>query len=264
MSTLPTLPFRVTAQFAIKAGQDFLRRRNDWLQQQVSQGLEEINKLQDAAIDVMVSLAEFRDENTGNHVRRTSEYVRLLATDLARLPAYAAELTPETIELMAKSAPLHDIGKIAIPDHILLKPGKFEPHEWAVMQTHAQRGYDILARAGSQLGTGGKFLAVAKDIAGSHHEKWDGSGYPRGLAGAAIPLAARLMAVADVFDALMTHRPYKEPMTAAQAAGIIERGRGSHFDPDVVNAFLRILPACESVAQRYSRTGRALRHAASQ
>jgi putative two-component system response regulator len=146
----------------------------------------------------------------------------------------------------------------------LLKPGKFEPHEWAVMQTHAQRGYDILARAGSQLGTGGKFLAVAKDIAGSHHEKWDGSGYPRGLAGAAIPLAARLMAVADVFDALMAHRPYKEPMTAAQAAEIVVRGRGSHFDPDVVNAFLRILPACELVAQRYSRTSPALRPAASQ
>lgn len=234
---------RVKAQLAVKAGQDDL-------QQQVSEGLADIHQLQDAAVDVMVSLAELRDENTGNHARRTPEYVRLLACELARLPAYAAELTPATIALMAKSAPLHDIGKIAIPDHILFKPGKFEPHEWAIMQTHAQRGYDILARAGRQMGERGKFLALAMDIAGSHHEKWDGSGYPHGLAGAEIPLAARLMALADVFDALMARRPYKEPMTAATAAEFIVRGRGTHFDPAVVDAFLRVLPACEQVARR--------------
>ncbi|SFV11061.1 HD domain-containing phosphohydrolase [Pseudoduganella namucuonensis] len=237
----PIVAARVRAQLALKDWQDHLQRR-------VSEGLAEIGQLQDAAIDVMVSLAEFRDENTGNHVRRTSEFVRLLACELARLPDYADELTPATIALMAKSAPLHDIGKIAIPDHILLKPGKFEPHEWTVMQTHAQRGHDILARAGRQMGTRGKFLALAMEIAGGHHEKWDGSGYPRGLAGEAIPLAARLMAVADVFDALMARRPYKEPMTAAQAAEFIVRGRGAHFDPAVVDAFLRVLPACERVA----------------
>jgi putative two-component system response regulator len=246
----PIVAARIKAQLAIQAWQEFLHDQNDWLQTQVTQRLAEIHHLQDAAIDVMVSLAEFRDETTGNHVRRTSEYVRLLATDLAGQPRDAALLTPETIELMAKSAPLHDIGKIAIPDHILLKPGKFEPEEWAVMQTHARRGYDILHRAGDQMGVRGQFLAMAMQIAGSHHEKWDGSGYPEGLAGEAIPLAARLMAVADVFDALLARRPYKEPMPASAAAAIIVQGRGAHFDPLVVDAFLRLLPRFEQVAAR--------------
>jgi putative two-component system response regulator len=239
----PIVAARVKAQLALKSWQDHLQRR-------VDEGLADIHQLQDASIDVMVSLAEFRDEDTGNHVRRTSEFVRLLACELALLPAYADVLTPATIGLMARSAPLHDIGKIAIPDHILLKPGKFEPHEWAVMQTHAQRGCDMLARAGRQMGARGKFLELAMQIAGGHHEKWDGSGYPRGLAGEAIPLAARLMAVADVFDALMARRPYKEPMPAAQAVEFIVRGRGAHFDPAVVEAFVRILPAFEEVARR--------------
>lgn len=246
----PIVAARVKAQLEIRAWQDFLHDQNDWLQKQVTQRLAEIHHLQDAAIDVMVSLAEFRDESTGNHVRRTSEYVRLLACELARAPRDAALLTPAMIDLMAKSAPLHDIGKIAIPDHILLKPGKFEPHEWAVMQTHAQRGHDILLRAGDQMGVRGQFLAVAMQIAGSHHEKWDGSGYPRGLAGTAIPLAARLMAVADVFDALLARRPYKEPMSPAAAAAIIFQGRGAHFDPTVVDAFRRLLPQFEQVALR--------------
>lgn len=238
----PIVTARVKAQLAAKAWQDFL-------QQRVNQGLMEIEQLQDAAIGVMVSLAEFRDEDTGNHVRRTSEFVRLLAVELARLPGYANELPPAKIALMAKSAPLHDIGKIAIPDHILLKPGKFEPEEWAIMQTHARRGYDILERAGRQMGARGEFLTLAMEIAGSHHEKWDGSGYPRGLAGSAIPLSARLMAVADVFDALMSRRPYKQAMSANQACEVIVRGRGSHFDPAVVDAFLRVLPLCEQIAR---------------
>jgi putative two-component system response regulator len=244
----PIVAARVRAQLAVKAWHDFLRRQNGQLQTQASERLAEIYQLQDAAIDVMVSLAEFRDENTGNHVRRTSEYVRLLAIDLAGQPGYADQLTPQMIELMSKSAPLHDIGKIAIPDHILLKPGKFEPQEWAIMQTHAQRGYDILSRAGHQMGVRGQFLEVAMQIAGCHHEKWNGSGYPRGLSGAAIPLAARLMAVADVFDALLARRPYKEPMTSAQAAGLIAAGCGTHFDPAVVAAFHRQLPAFQQVA----------------
>jgi len=239
----PIVAARVKAQLAVKSWQDHLRR-------QVGQGLAEIHQLQDATIDVMVSLAEFRDEDTGNHVRRTSEYVRLLAEDLAQRPAHAAQLAPDTIAMMAKSAPLHDIGKIAIPDHILLKPGKFDAQEWAVMQTHAQRGFEILRRAGHKMGVRGQYLELAMQIAGGHHEKWDGSGYPRGLAGEAIPLAARLMAVADVFDALTTRRPYKEPMPLPQAADLIRAGRGGHFDPAVLDAFERQLPAFEQVAQR--------------
>ena len=222
----PIVAARVKTHLEIKAWQDFMQDQNAWLQQQVEKRLSEVNRLQDASIYVMVSLAEFRDEATGNHIRRTQEYVRLLAQAMSRLPHYSALLTPSTIEQMSKSAPLHDIGKIAIPDHILLKPGKHTEEEFAIMKTHAQRGYNMLKRAGEHMGENGEFLTLAMEIAGSHHEKWDGSGYPNGLAGNAIPIAARLMAVADVYDALRARRPYKEPMPHAQAMAIIAQGKG--------------------------------------
>ncbi len=247
----PIVAARVKTHLEIKSWQDFLRDQNAWLQQQVDKRLSEINHLQDASIYVMVSLAEFRDECTGNHIRRTQEYVRLLAIELAKLPHYSALLTPAYIEQMSKSAPLHDVGKIAIPDHILLKPGKHTPEEFAIMKTHAERGYEMLRRAGEHMGEQGEFLTLAMEIAGSHHEKWDGSGYPKGLSGSAIPLSARLMAVADVFDALLARRPYKEPMSNEQATRIILEGRGQHFDPEVVDTFIAILPQFEEVAQRW-------------
>ncbi|OGS91290.1 MAG: two-component system response regulator, partial [Gallionellales bacterium GWA2_59_43] len=236
----PIVAARVKTHLEIKSWHDFLQNQNAWLQQQVEKRLTEINRLQDASIHVMVSLAEFRDETTGNHIQRTQEYMRLLALELAKKPQYSALLTASHIEQMSKSAPLHDIGKIAIPDHILLKPGKHTPEEFEVMKTHAQRGYDMLKRAGEHMGERGEFLTLAMEIAGGHHEKWDGSGYPNGLAGSDIPLSARLMAVADVFDALLARRPYKEPMTVEQAAAIIVEGRGKHFDPEVVDAFMAI------------------------
>lgn len=199
----------------------------------------------------MISLAEFRDECTGNHIRRTQEYVRLLAQQLALLPRYASQLTPDYVELLAKSAPLHDIGKIAIPDHILLKPGKLSADEFSIMRTHAMRGYDILCQADGYIGEQGDFLAIAMDIARYHHEKWDGSGYPHGLAGEAIPLTARLMALADVYDALHSTRPYKTAMSHAQAADIIQQGRGRHFDPELVDIFLDCAPAFVEIADRW-------------
>lgn len=248
--SLPIVAARVRTHLQIKSWQDFLQDRNAWLQREVEQRLSEINRLQDASICVMVSLAEFRDENTGNHIQRTQEYVRLLAQHLSTKPHYKDFLTPSYIELMAKSAPLHDIGKIAIPDHILLKPGKLTDEEFAVMKTHAQRGYDILSRASEQMGERGQVLVIAKEIALRHHEKWDGSGYPGGLTGSAIPISARLMAVADVFDALITRRPYKEPFPIEQAAAMIAERKGNHFDPEVVDSFFSILPQLEEVAHR--------------
>ena len=248
----PILAARVKTHLQIKAWQDFLADQNAWLQNEVEMRLSEINHLQDASIYVMVSLAEFRDECTGNHLLRTQEYVRLLALDLAARPAWQEVLTPGNIELIAKSAPLHDVGKIAIPDPILLKPGKLTDEEFAVIKTHAQRGYEILNRAGEHMGERGEFLALAKEIAHCHHEKWDGSGYPQGLKGKEIPLSARLMAVADVFDALLSRRPYKEPMCVADAAAAIVAGKGKHFDPDVVDSFLAVLPQLAEVAQRWS------------
>ncbi len=244
----PLVAARVKTHLEIKAWHAFLADQNAWLQGQVERRLSDVNRLQDASIFVMVSLAEFRDETTGNHIRRTQEYVRMLATELAKLPHYTAHLTAGLIEQISKSAPLHDIGKIAIPDNILLKPGKHTPEEFCVMQTHAQRGFDILKRAGLHMGDQSEFLTYAMEIAGCHHEKWDGSGYPKGLAGAQIPLSARLMAVADVYDALLARRPYKEPMSNAQATAIIVEGRGKHFDPEVVDAFLVIQDELQRIA----------------
>lgn len=235
----PIVAARVRTQLEMKRWQDFMADQNAWLQGEVERRLTEINRLQDASIFAMVSLAEFRDECTGYHIRRTQEYVRLLATELAATPAMAALLSDDYIEQMAKSAPLHDIGKIAIPDHILLKPGKLTEEEFAVMRTHSLRGYDILQRAGQQMGERGVFLELAMEIARHHHEKWDGSGYPDRLAGAAIPLSARIMALADVYDALITRRPYKEALSHAAASDIIFKGSGSHFDPEIVAAFAR-------------------------
>jgi len=248
----PIVAARVRTQLQAKSWQDFLVDRNAWLQQQVEQRLSEINHMQDASIYVMVALAEFRDECTGNHIVRTQEYVRLLAGALAQKKHHQDLLTPDYIEWLAKSAPLHDVGKIAIPDHILLKPGKLTPEEFEIMKTHAQRGDDILERAGGHMGERGRFLDIARQIALCHHEKWDGSGYPNGLAGAAIPLPARLMAVADVYDALLSRRPYKEPMTSAQAAAFIAEGSGRHFDPEVVETFQTLLPQFELVSQRWA------------
>jgi putative two-component system response regulator len=248
----PILLARVRTHLEIKSWRDFLQDQNVWLQKQVEKRLSEINHLQDASIQVMVSLAEFRDENTGNHIRRTQAYVRLLAVELSKLDHYKDLLTPNYIEQVAKSAPLHDVGKIAIPDGILLKPGKHTPEEMVIMRTHAQRGYDMLKQAGVQMGQHGEFLAVAMDIAGSHHEKWDGSGYPKGLKGNEIPISARLMALADVYDALLDTRPYKKPMTMEQTISIILEGKGTHFDPEVVNAFLTLQDEFERIAKMWA------------
>jgi putative two-component system response regulator len=248
----PIVAARVRTHLSIKSWQDFLEDKNAWLEQEVGRRLSEINHLQDASIYVMVSLAEFRDECTGNHIRRTQEYVRLLAQHLALHPRDAAALPSDEIELLAKSAPLHDIGKIAIPDHILLKPGKLSVEEFEVMKTHAVRGYEMLKQAGDHMGEHGRFLTTAMAIAHHHHEKWDGSGYPDGLAGSAIPLAARLMAVADVYDALRSSRPYKRAMSLEDTNAFLAQGRGQHFDPDVVDAYFVLASEFADVALRWA------------
>ena len=178
----------------------------------------------------------------------------LLGEDLARQPEHAAQLPPATIEAYAKAAPLHDIGKVGIPDHILLKPGKLTPDEWEVMKTHSQIGADAISRAIGQEAAPEAvgFLHTAIDIARHHHERWDGSGYPCGLQGEAIPLSARMMALADVFDALISARSYKPAMPQAQAEAIILQGRGTHFDPAVVDAYLRQRDAFAAIAARFA------------
>jgi putative two-component system response regulator len=208
--------------------------------------------IQEVSIHALARLAETRDPETGNHLRRTQNYVRTLAEALHENPRFSEYLQPHTVELLVRSAPLHDIGKVGIPDYVLLKPGKLTPEEWAIMQTHARLGHDAIELAEQDAEETVEFLAIAKEIAHYHHEKWDGSGYPKGLAGDAIPISARLMALADVFDALICRRVYKPPMPVEQARAIILEGRGSHFDPDIVDAFSHTFSTFTEIARRYS------------
>ena len=241
---------RVRTHLQIRHWQTFLEDKSAWLQQEVESRVSEVFRLQEATIRVMVSLAEFRDECTGNHIRRTQDYVRLLADYLSRQPRDAGFLMPEQIDRIAKASPLHDIGKIAIPDHILLKPGRHTPEEFAIMQTHSVKGESMLLRSLNEMGGDNAMLRFACQIARSHHERWDGGGYPDGLAGEAIPLAARLMAVADVYDALRSRRPYKKAFDHAEAVDIIVQGKGSHFDPLLVEAFLALQGVFSEIATK--------------
>ncbi|MES2950764.1 MAG: two-component system response regulator [Pseudomonadota bacterium] len=243
---------RIKTQLENKAAGDFLRNQNAFLDREVGRRTQEISAIQDVTILAMASLAETRDSDTGNHIRRTQYYVKALAERLKTHPRFGYFLSDETINLLFKSAPLHDIGKIGIPDHILLKPGRFEPHEFEIMKSHTTLGRDAIAHAEKQLGMEVSFLHFAKEIAYSHQEKWDGSGYPEGLAGDSIPISARLMAVADVYDALISRRVYKEAMSHEEAVRIISEGRAQHFDPDIVDAFLELQDAFRVIAERYA------------
>jgi response regulator RpfG family c-di-GMP phosphodiesterase len=247
----PLVLARVETQLKLKAAADFLRDKNDFLEQEVQRRTREVMAIQDVTIQAMASLAETRDNETGNHIRRTQHYVKLLAERLREHPRFRHFLSEETIRLLFKSAPLHDIGKIGIPDHILLKPGRFTPEEFEIMKSHTTLGRDAIQHAEDQLGISVDFLHFAKEIAYSHQEKWDGSGYPEGLAADDIPISARLMAVADVYDALISRRVYKPGMPHEQAVEIIRQGRGSHFDPDICDAFLASTEQFRIIAERF-------------
>ena len=205
-----------------------------------------------AAVKTAHDMVHFRDPETGGHIDRMARYARLIAQHLAATGA--ASLDDAAIERIFEFAPLHDIGKLALPDRILLKNGRYTPEEFEIMKTHPTLGRDAIVRAQELSGQRMNFLEVAKEIVYSHHEKWDGSGYPQGLAGEAIPLAARLMAVADVYDALISHRIYKSGMTHARAMQLIADGRGTHFDPDVVDAFVALGPTFEAISVRFADT----------
>lgn len=200
---------------------------------------EEVKRTRDVIILGMASLAEARDNETGAHIIRTQKYVKALALVLQKKEKHKALLTDENIDILYKSAPLHDIGKVGIPDNILLKPGKLTPEEFNVMKKHSQIGAKSIRNTKGEL-LDDTFLNFAEEIAHFHHEKFDGSGYPNGLIGEEIPLSARLMAVADVYDALISKRVYKEGFTHENAKEIIIEGRGKHFDPEIVDAFIEI------------------------
>lgn len=243
---------RVKAQLDLKIARDWLADHNTALEAEVARRMAENLFIQNVTIRCLGHLAEIRDPETGNHLRRTQKYIQLLCEELRPNPRFTAYLTDQNIDLLIRSAPLHDIGKVGIPDHILLKPGKLTAGEWAVMKTHSDLGSFAIQQveAGSERPVA--FLQCAKVIIRHHHEKWDGSGYPDGLAGDAIPIAARLMALADVFDALISRRPYKEPFEVSLAIRMILDGRGNHFDPDVVDAFVARVAEFRAVADMYA------------
>lgn len=222
---------------------------------------QELDRMRDVTILALSSLAETRDNETGEHILRTQQYVRVLAEQLKTHPRFESVLTPVMIDLIVKSAPLHDSGKVGIPDAILLKPGRLTQAEFEIMKQHPLIGSRALKSAQDVLGNN-SFLTVACEIMETHHEKWDGSGYPAGLEGEQIPVSGRLMALADVYDALISERVYKEAFSHEKAKSIIVAGRGSHFDPDVVDAFLRLETSFQEIANRFARSSPLVRHAA--
>ncbi|HXC37332.1 MAG TPA: two-component system response regulator [Burkholderiales bacterium] len=250
----PIVMARVKTQLELKAAADFLRDKNTYLESEVQRRTREVQVIQDVTIMAMGSLAETRDNETGKHIRRTQNYVRALARQLQPDPKFAPELSDAYIELLYKSAPLHDIGKVGIPDAILLKPGKLTPEEFEIMKTHTTLGRDAILAAEELIDAPSSFLRVAREIAHYHQEKWDGSGYPDRLVGEAIPLSARLMAVADVYDALVSRRVYKQPIPHDQAVEIMREGRGKHFDPLLLDAFLVIEREFQAIAERFVDT----------
>jgi response regulator RpfG family c-di-GMP phosphodiesterase len=241
-----------SAQTTLRAAKDFLKYQNEILETEVEKRTRRIQDTQDVTIEILASLAETRDNETGNHVRRTQHYLRALARRLQYHPTFSAYLDDSQIDTLFKYAPLHDIGKVGIPDRILLKPGKLDPDEFDIMKTHTTLGLSAIENAEKRLGTTVEFLTCAKEIALCHHEKWDGSGYPNNLVGDAIPISARLMTVADVYDALTTRRVYKDALPHEQAAAIIVEGSGNQFDPDVVAAFAQITDEFKDIADRYT------------
>ena len=225
------------------------------LEQKVLARTRETTLLKDITILAMGELAEHRDANTGGHINRTRFFVKILAEALFDRDRFSDILTEDYIVLLYKTAPLHDIGKVAIRDSILLKEGRLTAEEFAEMKKHTIYGEDVIDKLTKMAGEPMAFLECARDMVGSHHEKYDGSGYPRGLKGDSIPLAGRIMAVADVYDALRTIRSYKKALDHAEAMYIMatEEGRGRHFDPDVYDAFLAIEQEFARIAEKHNK-----------
>ena len=228
-----------------------LKRHRDRLEELVRERTHQLETTQAIMIEGLATLAECRDPETGGHIKRTQNYVKAMAMHLRDHPRFREELSDEAIELLYLSAPLHDIGKVGVRDHILLKHGNLTDEEFEEMKRHTVVGHDTLRIIERKLGKS-SFLSYAREIAHTHQEKWDGSGYPLGLKGAEIPLSGRLMALADVYDALISKRVYKPPMTHEEAEAIIVKGKGSHFDPDLVEAFLEIESTFRNIALAYA------------
>lgn len=250
--SIPILLARVESQLKLKEARDFLKDKNEYLEAEVKRRTREADIAHNLIIFALASLAEIRDYETGNHIKRTNLYVSLLALQLSKKSNYRNRLTEKYIDLIYRSASLHDIGKIGISDNILLKPGKLTEDEFEIMKTHTTLGRDAITKAERHIKQKVEMLECAKRIAYSHHEKWDGSGYPQGLSGEDIPLCGRIMAVADVYDALRSKRVYKPSFSHEKVVSIITNDSGTHFDPEIVEAFLEIKDKYEKISYQYA------------
>jgi len=248
----PIMLSRIKTQLENKAAKDFLKDKNVYLEEEVKKRTKEISTVQDITILTLASLAETRDADTGNHLKRTQYYIKILAQALKNHPKFSDFLNDKMIETLFRSAPLHDIGKVGIADKILLKPGIFTYEEFEIMKMHTVLGKEAIEHAEIEVGMEVDFLKIAKEIAYSHHENYDGSGYPLGLVGDDIPISARFMAVADVYDALISRRVYKEAMSHEEAVNIIEKNRARKFDPDIVDIFIKFQNDFLVIAQKYT------------
>ncbi|HED16370.1 MAG TPA: response regulator [Gammaproteobacteria bacterium] len=229
---------RVRNLLEVQMAQKFMHRQNEILEQKVRERTQAMHDTRLQVVRCLGRAAEYRDNETGLHIIRMSKMAVVIGS--------AAGMDDEQCDLLLNAAPMHDIGKIGIPDHILLKPDKFEPEEWMIMQTHVQIGADILSGDNSDL------MTMARDIAITHHEKWNGKGYPNGLEGEAIPLTGRITALADVFDALTSERPYKKAWPVEKAVELIKEESAKHFDPMLVEILLERLPEIIKIKEKYA------------
>ncbi|MDD3884737.1 MAG: response regulator [Gallionella sp.] len=254
---------RIKTQLELKQARDILSDQNTWLEKEIARRMRENVMVQDLTIRALAALGEIRDLETGLHIVRTQRSIEILAHKLKDHPRFRDALAGNKLQMIVKAAPLHDIGKVGIPDAVLQKPGKLTPEEYEVMKAHPVLGANAIesaidnALAGldtavvEQMSGAFEFLRVAQEICRGHHEKWDGSGYPAGLAGEDIPVSARLMALADVFDALMSRRVYKDAMALENVTAFLVEERGRHFDPDVVDAYLAMREQFAEIANRF-------------
>ncbi|WEJ73121.1 two-component system response regulator [Pseudomonas sp. PSE14] len=254
----PVTLARIRAHLNLKANADFLRDKSEYLELEVRRRARELQAIQDATLEAMATLCDLRDNAHSQHLVRIEHYMRLLGSTLALRNEFSNELSVENIELLARSAQLHDIGKVAVPDRILHHPGQLDEADQAIMQSHTTVGHDALAAAERKLGYPADFLRYAKEIARSHHERWDGAGYPEGLSGERIPMAARMLTLIDCYDEMTSRHAYRTSLGPDEAAAKIKAGAGSQFDPRMVEAFSEAAEGFASIALRYADSDEAL------
>jgi putative two-component system response regulator len=244
------LQARVRTHLALQRATLALQQQNERLEEKVIARTREIELTRDVTFHALATLVDCRSPETGAHIHRTQAYVQVLASRQQGDPRFPELMDSEYVELLHKAAPLHDIGKVGVPDNILLKPGRLTPEEFEQIKLHPILGRDALLLPEAQMGTS-RFLQVARELIYSHHERWDSTGYPEGLRGDSIPLPGRLMAIADVYDALITPRVYKEAMPHDEALRIMKEGIGRHFDPVLGDAFLKCHGEFRTIAEHY-------------